>query len=260
MYNILIVDDEDIIRRGLERSLSRLGFFNIYTARDGIEAMQIIENICVDAMILDICMPQVNGIKVMEELSSQNKDILIFVLSGHDEFEYAQKALKCGAFDYILKPVDSEDAQSIGIKIKQELDKKFQIQAEYRQLKEEVDKYRQLIEGKVDWNDQNKKFDLSTMIKEYIHLKYNEDITVTQLAEIFNFSPNYLGHVFKESTGFTITDYVCKARIEHAKVLLKNTPLMVYEIAQKVGFSDQHYFSQVFKRLAGCSPKEFRDC
>lgn len=69
----------------------------------------------------------------------------------------------------------------------------------------------------------------------------------------------YLGQLFKKETGLSLNDYINKVRINKAKKLLKETGAMVYEIADQVGFSDSQYFSTVFKKIVGVSPKEYRD-
>lgn len=96
-------------------------------------------------------------------------------------------------------------------------------------------------------------------IKQYISLHYTEEINNTKLAELFGYSSNYLGQIFKRETNRNISDYLNGVRVKEAKELLKKTNLLVYEIAFKVGFNDQHYFSSVFKKNVGLSPKDYRN-
>jgi two-component system, response regulator YesN len=93
----------------------------------------------------------------------------------------------------------------------------------------------------------------------YIDTQYVRDITVGELASIIHLSPNYISSLFKKETGLGIIDYLNQVRVEMAGELLMDTPLKSYEIAEKVGFSDHSYFSRVFKRWKGCTPREYRN-
>jgi two-component system, response regulator YesN len=93
---------------------------------------------------------------------------------------------------------------------------------------------------------------------EYIKINYTQDITVQELANYIQKTPNYFSHLFKREFGTSFSDYVNKIRINEAKKLILGTNLLIYEITEKVGFKDYDYFKQVFKKLEGCSPSEFR--
>ena len=95
-------------------------------------------------------------------------------------------------------------------------------------------------------------------IKKYILEHYQEEMLLTCVASHMHYSPNYLGALFKKETGITIHDYWHSVRMDHAKQLLKQTSLYIFEIAEQVGYSDQYYFSALFKKYTGVSPKHFR--
>lgn len=84
------------------------------------------------------------------------------------------------------------------------------------------------------------------------------DLTLHTLASMQNLSPGYLSTLFRKETGQTVTDYVNSRRVEHAADLLRTTALQVQTVAQYCGIPDVNYFSKVFKRYVGLSPKEFR--
>jgi two-component system response regulator YesN len=93
----------------------------------------------------------------------------------------------------------------------------------------------------------------------YIRKHYAEDITLQNLAPELFVSPNYLGRIFREQTGYKLCDWLNKYRVEIAKSLLMNDPeLKTYEVANKVGFSSYKYFSVCFLKYAGCSAREYR--
>ncbi len=95
-------------------------------------------------------------------------------------------------------------------------------------------------------------------VKAFIGLNYAQDISNTVVAQAVGMSPNYLGQVFKRETGISVNDYLNNRRIEEAKKLLKTTNLLVFEVAFKVGYKEQQYFSAVFRKKVGLTPKEYR--
>ena len=86
---------------------------------------------------------------------------------------------------------------------------------------------------------------------------FAERITLTDLSEKYELSCTYLNAKFKAETGYTFLDYLNRYRISQAVKLLKKREYRIYEIAEKVGFSDYKYFIKVFKKYAGCSPNKF---
>ena len=85
------------------------------------------------------------------------------------------------------------------------------------------------------------------------------DLSLRALAEIQNISPGYLSALFKRETGKTLTDFVTIKRIEYAKKLLQTTNLQIQTIASYCGITDFKYFSKIFKKYTGLTPKAFRD-
>lgn len=93
----------------------------------------------------------------------------------------------------------------------------------------------------------------------YIDANLAENLALNVLAEKFSISASYLSTLFRKETGLTLTDYVNRKRIQHAEYLLSTTRLQVQTIAQHCGIMDVQYFSKVFKRLTGSTPKEYRN-
>ena len=93
----------------------------------------------------------------------------------------------------------------------------------------------------------------------YISNNYSIDITTEELAEMEHLSCAHYRRLFKEKIGMTPTQYISTIRLKHAEQMLFETELSIKEIAQKVGFSDQLYFSKVFSKHFGVSPKAFRN-
>lgn len=93
--------------------------------------------------------------------------------------------------------------------------------------------------------------------QEYIERYYHENISLRDVAAYVNLSPTYLSYLLKNSTGKTFTNIVVEKRIEEAKELLMTNRYKVYEVAEKVGYSDRRYFSEMFKKYTQLNPKDF---
>ncbi len=95
--------------------------------------------------------------------------------------------------------------------------------------------------------------------KLYIHQHFNEDISLQTVSEHVCLSPTYFSAVFKELVGETFIEYLIKARVEKAKELLATGQYKIYEIANRVGYEDRRYFSEVFKKHTGLNPAEYME-
>ncbi|MDH6365854.1 AraC-like DNA-binding protein [Enterococcus sp. PF1-24] len=90
----------------------------------------------------------------------------------------------------------------------------------------------------------------------YLENRYDQEITLEQLAEIFYVSPTHLSKVFKEVTGSSPINYLIQIRLKHAKTLLKNESASIKEVAQTVGYEDAYHFSKLFKKYYGVAPSK----
>ena len=95
-------------------------------------------------------------------------------------------------------------------------------------------------------------------MKSLIHEFYRNGITLDEIGEKLNMTPEYLGTLFHKEMGTTFSTYMKQYRIGKAKELLCSTSLKLYEIAEQVGYSDAKYFSKVFKEVTGQLPGEYR--
>lgn len=96
-------------------------------------------------------------------------------------------------------------------------------------------------------------------IREILDTRYNEHITIDDLAKNVFLTPNYVSNIFKENVGESIIDYLTKVRMKHAAKYLTDPNLKIYEVSEKVGFSNNSYFANVFKGIYGVTPKEYRE-
>jgi len=95
--------------------------------------------------------------------------------------------------------------------------------------------------------------------QEFIKKNYSDkDISLHSVAREVNVSPNHFSTIFSQETGETFIGYITRVRLDRAKVLLKTTQMRTSDIGYEVGYNDTHYFSYVFKKNSGMTPKEFR--
>jgi DNA-binding NtrC family response regulator len=140
MPKLLIVDDEQSIRQTL-RDILEYENFEVEEAADGKEGLQKILNNEYDVVILDIKMPKMDGMEVMEEVSKVGVDVPIIMLSGHGNIDTAVEAVKKGAYDYISKP---PDLNRLLITIRNAMEKSTLV-TETKVLKKKVSKTRDII-------------------------------------------------------------------------------------------------------------------
>lgn len=115
MLKVLIVDDEELIRRGTRSLIERLGIFNtedIYLAGDAREGISVFNDVCPDIVITDIRMPRINGLDMIKEMQKADTGAKYIIVSGYGDFDYAKEALKLGVTDYLLKPVSGEELRN----------------------------------------------------------------------------------------------------------------------------------------------------
>lgn len=111
MYKILVVDDMTLIRKGIIKMIDweKLNSMFAGEAENGRKAIELIKNVNPDIIIMDMRMPEMDGTALLKYISKNSPHIQTIVISGYDDFEYAQQAIKNGSIDYILKPVNSEE-------------------------------------------------------------------------------------------------------------------------------------------------------
>jgi two-component system response regulator YesN len=119
-----------------------------------------------------------------------------------------------------------------------------------------------ILEKAIDFRDAvtgSKYVNVVRLACEYIHKNYQEqDISLHSVAKAVNISPNYFSSLFSKEIGETFTNYITRIRVDNAKNLLKTTKMRTSEIAYEVGYNDTHYFSYVFRKNTGMTPKEYR--
>lgn len=124
-YKVLLVDDEPLILRSLRVAVpwEELGLTIAGEAKNGETALQLIGETSPHIVISDIRMPVLDGIALMKQVLPRSAQLIFIFISGYGEFEYAREALRAGAFDYLLKPIDHEELTDMLVRARERLDR-----------------------------------------------------------------------------------------------------------------------------------------
>jgi two-component system, response regulator YesN len=140
MYKILIIDDEAVVRNSISRNIKwdEFGFELSDACEDGKKAIEAIDKYKPDVVITDICMPFLDGIELTRYISSKYPNTKVIILTGFDEFEYAQQAIKLDVFDFILKPITPNELKKVLNKLRTKLDEENNNTESLNRLKEQL--------------------------------------------------------------------------------------------------------------------------
>lgn len=247
-YKILIIDDEEEIRDFLSLELGE--FFKIITAVDGTEGLQIAINQLPDLIISDVMMPNMDGLNLVKRLKNNNNvsHIPIILLTSKTEYQDRIQGLDRGADAYLSKPFNIE---------------------ELIVTVNNLILNRRLLKGKFsgaqDQEDKIKPIDFKSgddILMERVVAVINEnmsntELNVNMLASQVALSRSQLHRRLKDMTGISPVDFIKNIRLKQAANLLKEKKMDVSLVAYSVGFTNQAYFSTMFKKLYGISPTEY---
>ena len=240
----MVVEDESLIRRNLIKKITSLNLPLELSgeASNGMDALLMIEKNCPDLVITDIRMPQYDGLALAQYLNKNYPRVKVIILSGYDDFSYAQSAIQYQVKDYLLKPVTVEELSKSLQKVL------ISMESEHKNIDTCLANTEKL--------DQE---GICELLETYLQENYREEISLGELAERFGFTQEYLGKIFKKHTGTTPSKYLTRLRMNEAKQLLISNPDMeVQKIGELVGYRDGFYFSRAFKSYTGMGPSEYR--
>ncbi|MFB9327702.1 response regulator [Paenibacillus aurantiacus] len=392
-WRVMIADDESIIREGIRRSIpwDQLGLTVVCEAEDGEEALELAERHRVHIMLVDLSMPIMNGLTLIQHIRERQPDCKIVIITGHDEFAYAHEAIKLSVDDYILKPVNPDALATVLARVADKLkatvvqDERLamaskQIEKNMTQLRERfclewiqdhpareevmeqlaflrmpaeapqlvgVLRWPEQAGGRSFYSERDRQLLLFAMeniveeclrdfkivhfrdpsglivlfiwgvpedaqleripssiadylrihvltcflasggelsrvpelygeaksavyresrlsplvrrTKEIIETRYHEpQLSLEGVAAELCISTVYLSRIFKQEAGVSFVGMLTGARIKQALLLLCETDLAMHEIAERIGYETQHYFSTAFKKAVGISPNQYR--
>ena len=234
---VLLVDDEIMIREGFKHLFDWEAHDCqvVGEAADGMEAMNQIDALQPDIVIMDINIPIMNGLKVIQCSRMKHPEIAFVIVSGYDDFSYCREALRLKITDYILKPVNYEEFGACIDNLKIAL-------------------FRQQLPQEETKGEERPIMAITRYLQEHL----SEDISLSVLAEEFHLSAQYISQLFKSEIGVNFLAYLTNIRMERAKKLLLSTALSIGEISEQLGFGDYRVFTKVFKKSEGVTPSQYR--
>lgn len=246
MYTLLIVDDEPRIRRGLEKQIpwESMNFTTIHSAENGKQALESVMANRPHLIITDIRMPDMDGLEFIQEIRDRGIHSQIIIISGYNDFTYAQTAIRFGVSDYLLKPINENTLYNSIINCTKKLELATAMEPILKKW---------MPDSETETNNL-----IVQQAKKYIREHYHETFTLKTVADELAIHPNYLCNLFSKFTGESIFNYATGIRIAKSKELLQNPQLKIYEIAEMVGYHDYRWFSKLFKQYESVSPQQYR--
>lgn len=236
MYTVVIIDDNPWaitdIRQTFDfehRSFTVTGEFGSAEA-----ALPMILQTPPDLILTDIRMEDMNGLQLAKTLREKGINSLIVLISGYEQFEYAQEALRYEIFDYMVKPLDDRRVEELMNRVRTALRKDGDARPDGGSLGTTLD-----------------------AVIRYVEENYMRNITLIDAAEKVYVNKNYLSELFSRKMGVTFTQYKNKVRIRHACEMIDSGVRSMTEIAMAVGFESSSRFSKVFRQYKGMKPQDY---
>ena len=205
--NILIVDDEELAVQGILDGVNweQLNFDKVLTARSYEDAVSIFGNTYIDILVSDIEMPGESGLKLISYVNEHSPNTECIILSCHDEFDYAQAAVRLNCMEYVLKPIRYQKLTEILMRAKE--------RSAQRRRTEQIQQYgQQYINSLAKESRSDSSNALDTAV-QYIDSHLTEDLSVRELAAICYISADHLTRLFKKKFGVSVSEYIQERRI-----------------------------------------------
>ena len=244
MYKSLIIDDEKPVHRVINAlgQWFALGISAPASAYDGHRGLCAMRELRPDIVFLDMQMPLLNGVDFLKAAVPEFSKTKFIVVSGYDQFTYTKIAIQYHVLDYLLKPIVEGELNSAMEKARNLLD------AENNTVRKNIPEI----------SDVSTEM-LAQAVKDYLDKNYSKEVHLTELADRFHFSKEYISKLFKGRYGTGIYEYVLNLRMARAKELLLDENLQVQAISERLGYKDNNYFSKAFRTFYGFSPSEFKE-
>jgi len=219
---ILLVDDDRALLEAMEAALSPE--FQVLPVADAASADRVLASETVDLIILDVVMREENGLSFLDRLRAKS-DVPVLLISGFGTKDIVIAGLRARASDYIDKPFTATKL---------------------------LDRVRRLI------GLGPSRADIAERIRQFVQHNHTRDWTIDGLAGALHLSVRTMRIIFRRRYQQSVMDFLEEVRLARARDLLATTELPIREVANQVGFRDPNYFSRVFRRHFGKSPRHFR--
>lgn len=245
MSIVLIVEDELLELEFLKSIVVEelLPTDKVVTCESGIQAVKVAKQYRPDIIVMDILIPEMNGLQALQEIKKFLPEAYVIILSACSDFSYAQTAIRLRVREYLLKPIKPSVFKQV-----------------FRDLLSavapcQVQDDQELVEQAGQLTNQIYFIEKSL---NYIHDNFKQKLPLKLVSAHVFLNPQYFSRVFKKVVGVTYIDYVNKLKIEYACKLLETTDYPAYRISGECGFTDPSYFNRVFVQQMAMTPKAYR--
>ena len=248
-YKLLIVEDNLDLLMLMQQLLK--SHYHVYIARNGVEAMRVIQEKELDLIISDVMMPEMDGIELTKTVKSNPNynHLPIILLTAKTQEEDEKEALQSGADEYLRKPFRLGELK---LRIDNIIENRKRMQKEYSQLSEEEEIRHISTAPSPDEIFVNQ---VLAHIHEHID---DEDYDRDALARDMGTSASTLYNKLRSITGMNVSAFIRDVRMKEARKLgMENPNIRVSDLAYSVGFHDPRYFATCFKKQFGTQPKEY---
>lgn len=253
MFTALVVEDEPLMREYLMLHLTSIhGMWKTEgCARDGLEALALLNTKSFDLVITDIKMPHMDGLELADYIHANHPDTDIIILTGYSEFDYARAAVRANAADYLLKPLQDVELHKTLSKLAVKRMAPGTVIADIS-LSSEADS--------MTLAQDDDSGILVQRARAYIRAHFSEPLSLNEVANTLAVNPAYLSSIFKSERGESYSKFILRLRMERAALLLRTYSAgKVNDIALEVGYSSTKHFYSVFKDYFGVTPNEYRN-
>ena len=242
MSVVLIVEDEllelDFLKSIVAEELSAKD--KIITCESGIQAVKLAKQYRPDIIVLDIRIPEMDGLQALQEIRKFLPQASVIILSAYSDFSYAQTAIHLRVQEYLLKPVKPSVFKQV-----------------FHDLLTTVTTCQVPVDEEVKEPETDQIYFIEKALK-YIHDNFKQKLPLQAVSSYVFLNPQYFSRIFKKEVGVSFIDYVNKLKIEHACKLLETTNYPAYRFSSECGFTDPSYFNRVFVQQMNMTPKAYR--
>ena len=248
---ILLIDDEETIILGIRHHLEQLKFIKaeVMCACSGMEALDIVEYFHPELMLVDIRMPNMDGLELIDKINHKYYCPNIIILSAYRNFDYAQRAIEVKVLRYMLKPINFDLLDQVILEIVSAKDRRLDIP--------------DVLAGYMDLFQNIALTPQSTQLKkivDFIRDHYEEQLSLNGLSEQFHISESSICLLFKKEMSTSFVSYLSDLRVWKAmELLLENPDMSVDQISYRVGYQTNRQLFRLFHKKLKMSPMSFRD-
>lgn len=268
MIKIMVVDDNALVRRAVCETIdwAAMGCEIEGSLTNGIEGLRYAKEHHPDIIITDIKMPGMDGLEMVKALKEEYDTFSSIVITGFDEFQYAQQALRLGAADILLKPIENKELVETVRRIAEgryggagkqtgNISLNGTCSLTENQILTEMTRKEHM-----QYLEEKKEEHYAIVVRRalaYMRENLSRKISLTELADYVGLSAAHLSRLIKKDTGKSFIDVLNQIRLETAVQLLREGRYKVYEVSNMVGIDNYAYFYQFFKKETGKSPTEY---